>query len=399
MNRPLPHNNPDNTFIIAIVAIFLFFIMAGMFYSHHKRTINGCLVKYISLQLTLIEPVSDRTATIKYNLLNTDPEGITSRQFLALSNFTGLRLRWIFFPIALFLAGLVYFRLGRTGRFRRRFDMQMLLENNVKLFPALAPIVNRKRPITDEPMDVGPWRTARSPLQFAMENGLIVDENQKVVTWDQMMGADGLPKEEATMLRLDHGLVLDLAKTEYVFVTQLGNPFQGPEHLNNEIKGIAAALLAYGHSDRQTGIDVMNQLSLAFQELPEPGENPSLHFEDALALIKNYETNHNQLAQHASYTNCWLSALLEFARSKGVIACSMFIWLRPTDRTLWYALNQCGRRTAWPEAAGVRAHMQAEAKKGAAIETPQVEGAVIALEENLVKSGYIYSTVQLGKQN
>jgi len=38
----------------------------------------------------------------------------------------------------------------------------------------------------------------------------------------------------------------------------------------------------------------------------------------------------------------------------------------------------------------VRAHMQAEARQGRAIETPRVESAIIALEDSLVKSGYIF---------
>ncbi len=386
------HNNSsEQTFIVVIIAFLLVLFLIGIFYEKHKRTINKYVVKYISAQLSVIEPVSDRSARIKANLNNTNPETITFEQFWALASYAGQWLRWAVFPISLFLAGLVYFYMGRVEQFSRRFDMKMLLKNNVKLFPELAPIVNRGKPITEEPMDHGPWRTARSPLQFALENELIIDQNGKPVPWDQMIGDDGLPTQEATMLRLEKGLILDEAKAEYVFASQLGDKFDGPENLNNVVKDFAAALLAYAHSDRDLGINVMNELSLSFREQTGAATDKQAAFMlDLMDFVIKYETNHKQLTRHASFTNCWMSALLEFARGKGVIACSMFIWLRPSDRTLWYALNQCGRRVAWPEAAGVRAHMQAEAQQGRAIETPQVQSAVIALEDSLVKSGYIF---------
>ncbi len=48
--------------------------------------------------------------------------------------------------------------------------------------------------------------------------------------------------------------------------------------------------------------------------------------------------------------------LLIYAKRKGVLASSQFIWLRPYDRTLWYALNQIGGKATWAEAAGPWAH-------------------------------------------
>ncbi len=387
MHTNQEQNTSEQTFIAVLMAICILFLLIGVFYGKHKHAINSCFVTYISAQLSVIEPISERSARIKANLNNTDPETITFEQFWALASYAGRWLRWAVFPLSLYFAYLVYFPMGRIEQFKRRFDMNMLLKNNVKLFPELAPIVNRKKPITEEPMDHGPWRTARSPLQFALENGLIIDQDGKPVPWDKMMGDDGLPRQEATTLRLDQGMFLDLDRTEAVFASQLGDTFSGVENLKTHQKALASALLAYGHSDRHAGIEHFNQLSLSFKEKEQP-----LDISGTDELLQSYRINHKQLVQHAEYTNCWLSALLEFARGKGVIACSMFIWLRPTDRTLWYALNQCGRRVAWPEAAGVRAHMQAEARQGRAIKTPRVESAVIALENTLIKSGYLFAS-------
>lgn len=383
----------DQVILVAIVAALIVMIMAGFFYNAHKRRINGIFVQYISVQLTTIAPFIDQAATIKGNLTAADPEEITMADIWALTTWAGRRLRWVVTPMALGMACLVYFRFGRIERLKRRFTMESLLKNNAELFPEIAPIVNRDKPITDEPMDRGPWRTARTPLQFALESGLIIDQDDKPIAAEKMIGAGGLPTPEATMLRLENGMCLDLAKTEHVFVSQLGDVFNGPEHLKPHQKALAAALLAYAHSDRSAGIAMLNQLSLSFRQPPPKGSPDEFTIDvfGADELLEKYSTDHTELNRHASYANCWMSALLEFARGKGVVACSMFIWLRPIDRTLWYALNQCGRRVAWPEAAGVRAHMQAEAEKARMIDTPEVEGAVLSLEQSLAEAGYLFA--------
>jgi hypothetical protein len=382
----------DQTLLVGIIAALLVMFMAGFFYNTHKRRINGFFVQYISVQLAAIAPFSDHAATIKGNLNATDPEDISMADIWALAGYAGKRLRWVVLPLTLILAYLVYFSFGRVEQFKRKFTMEALLKNNIKLFPEIAPIVNRPNPITEEPLDSGPWRTARTPLQFALENGLIIDQNRKPVPINKMIGVDGLPLADATILRLEKGLFLDLPRAEHVFVSQLGDVFEGPDKLKPHQKAFAAALLAYAHSDRKAGIEMLNQLSMSFLETPPKSSKDvfTIDMSGADALLEKYSADHRELNRHASYTNCWMSALLEFARGKGVIACSMFIWLRPIDRTLWYALNQCGRRVAWPEAAGVRAHMQAEEEKAHMINTPEVEGAVLSLEQHLIEAGHLF---------
>ncbi|MGD9369234.1 MAG: hypothetical protein PVH87_26235 [Desulfobacteraceae bacterium] len=482
-NRYRNRDTSEQTLLVGIIAVLMVMFMVGFFYTTHKRRINGLLVQYVSVQLSGIAPFSKPAANIKRNLKAADPEDVSIEDIWALANYAGKRLRWVVLPLTLILVYLVYFSFGRVEQFKRKFTMEALLKNNVKLFPEIAPIVNRPRPITEEPIDSGPWRTGRTPLQFALENSLFMDQDRKPVPTDKMIGADGLPLANATTIRLEKGLFLDLPKAEHIFVSQLGDVFEGPQKLKPHQKALAAALLAYAHSDRKAGIDMLNQLSLSFREASEPQyskrdlkyhkkliaaalmvyiysnkktgitalsqtfqllSEPVLNesgakrisrrmaiiaalliyvYSDRVAgirmlcqllpllnapqlkesndgfvidvsgadeLLMRYSTDHKELNQHASYTNCWMSALLEFARGKGVIACSMFIWLRPIERTLWYALNQCGRRVSWPEAAGVRAHIQVEAEKAHLINAPEVEGAVLSLEQSLVEAGYLF---------
>jgi hypothetical protein len=393
MKRHVRQDHSDQPLIVGIIAVLLAMFMLSLFYTKHKRRINAVFVHYISTQLSLIAPFSKTAAGINQRIKAADPQNITLKDFWLLAGYAGKKLRWVIWPLSLCFAGLVYFHWGRIESFKRKFTMQTLLANNAKIFAQIAPVVNRERPISDEPIDRGPWKVARTPLQFCLENGLIVDQDNTAVACDAMLGSDGLPDPDATTLRLSTDMCLDQAKAEYLFVEQLGDVFNGPQNLAPHQKALAAAFLAYGHSDRTAGIAMLNQLSLSFRQNPPKDSNEPFTLDTcgADALLEKYCIEHRQLIRHASYTNCWMSALLEFAREKGVLACSMFIWLRPADRTLWYALNQCGRRVAWTEAAGVRAHLQAERKQARAINTAQVEQAVLSLEQSLADAGYIFA--------
>ena len=93
------------------------------------------------------------------------------------------------------------------------------------------------------------------------------------------------------------------------------------------------------------------------------------------------------LRPHSFWRDTALLALYEAARTKGVLPTAEFIWLRPVNRQLWYLLNNLGRRTAWPETAGLWAHYMTETAiarvdpSSRGIEDPQVEEAVSASGE------------------
>ena len=95
------------------------------------------------------------------------------------------------------------------------------------------------------------------------------------------------------------------------------------------------------------------------------------------------------MATHAAYELPWFMALLYRARQKGVLASSQFLWLRPMDRPLWYALNQCGGRAAWVEGFAAWAHYMAEEQEGKALTEPHVAPAVASLKEALSAQGWL----------
>ena len=99
--------------------------------------------------------------------------------------------------------------------------------------------------------------------------------------------------------------------------------------------------------------------------------------------------NEKCLSIHAAYELPWFMALLYRARQKGVLASSQFLWLRPLDRPLWYALNQCGGRAAWAEGFAPWAHYTAEEKERKTLTKPHVAPAVASLREALSAQGWL----------
>ena len=90
-------------------------------------------------------------------------------------------------------------------------------------------------------------------------------------------------------------------------------------------------------------------------------------------LIKKLESRH-------AYVSTVMAALLELARTDGVLATADFLWLKTIDRQLWYILNNVGRRAAYPEVAGAIAHWRIESRMQRKLITPMIEEAVKALK-------------------
>jgi hypothetical protein len=93
------------------------------------------------------------------------------------------------------------------------------------------------------------------------------------------------------------------------------------------------------------------------------------------------------LASQHYFTETLMITLLLWARKRaGILASSKFVWLRPTNRGLWYVLNNVGRSVFHVEAAGVFAHWKVEVTAKEPIMTPKVEEAVIGLHTEFLSA-------------
>jgi hypothetical protein len=284
-------------------------------------------------------------------------------------------------------AGLMWlaYRRDPGRRFRREHDMLSLLGVAGRHFPCLRPIV-RTGPITAMDNFSGPWAIARTPLQFALENALLLDPEGRPYGPGEVMGQEtGLPLAGSPALGAPNSL--DVGKLRALLVAQLGPPFGGdPGRLTGRRRALAAAFLAHAMDRKDEAMAVFDSLSTSWD--PKTLEVDGAVAGRVLSRLPR-EGRPAALMAHAAFETVWFMALLELARAKGALPSSLWIWLRPTDRPLFYALNQVGGVVAWAEAAGPFAHLEAEKRAGMGLHDPRVEPAAAALAKSLQEDGYL----------
>ena len=95
--------------------------------------------------------------------------------------------RWYVWILGLPL-GFLLFRLGSgispAEHFRRTLGMRSLLREDMPFNPCVAPAVNWPGGILNEPLDSGPWRAGRQPLQLCAGEGLLRDGEGKRIPAD-----------------------------------------------------------------------------------------------------------------------------------------------------------------------------------------------------------------------
>lgn len=400
-----PGNDDDSIKLIlgVIVIFFIFMFMVQHFYASNRTFFNTIFLFANSVFLHPISLVFGKAGSMIEQMKDFDVARLEWMHIKRITDEVGRVVRW---PIIFFCGFLIFLniKIGKSiERYKRNFNINSLLENNIKNFPCIAPVVGRN--ILDDDPDKGSWKTARTPLQFAAENGLLISRETKKPLPEKMVLKKGMANMQSSLLEDNSDVMLDEEKARKVFTKQLGPIFNGPENLPYHQRGIAAALMAFGCGDKKTAQDLFDHMSLSFKEAgggsfswkiwgKNRGELED-HFVDiknADDIIEQYKDDEDFLyatRHHNLYTYTWFHSLLEFARAKGVVSTAQFIWLRPMDRPLFYVLNQVGGRTSFAEAAGAWAHYYAEYVLKQAIGEPEINEAVVALKGSLMETGWI----------
>ena len=388
--------NEDTRFILLMLAIVLSVLGIPLAYKAYAGLVNGFLLHIAQCELApFVHFVPD--AMVKWQELCTlDPQSLTWADMVSILTYAG---EWIRLPILVILAGLLIAALfmGKTQKFTRAFSMESLLTNNAESFACLCPIVGRgKYLLSKESFDVGPWRLARSPIQFALEQGLLSSSPGGLLAQNKLL-RDGLGYSDMEAFGQANFLE-DAAET--VFKEQLGRTFTSIDVLSSLRRPLAIAFMAYADGDKKAAISLLDVMSRSYAEDKEGPSCAILEEKRFLQLCTDLLQKHHailedtQLTRHNAFELPWFMALLTLARKKGVLASSQFLFVRPLDRPLWYALNQCGGRTGWAEALAPWAHYAAEEKAGKALTEPQVHAAVLSLRAALDAQGWLCSTKQ-----
>ena len=390
------HEDSGNTIFLLICLMVGVLLLVPAWYAKKAGIINVSLLELAKVQLLAFTPFSDEALTAWGRIAEADPAALTWDQVMNVVRYSGKWIRW---PYALVLAalGIACIFMSRTGGLIRRLNMDSLLRNNAESFPCLRPIVGRgKTLLSPESYDSGPWCIARSPVQFALEHGLLLNKDSQPFTPEQALRR-GLAHVDLPAYGHAH---LDEAKAADVLRAQLGKRFAGFKAMSAERKALAAAFLAYGVGDKQACLHLLDAVSASYTEKDGPAclvlEKPAFQKDVRKAWNAHKKRLGDPLLKrHAAFELPWFMAALTLARRKGVLASSQFLWVRPVDRPLWYALNQCGGRAAWAEGFAAWAHYAAEEKAGKTLREPRLTHAAGRLRDTLAAQGWLTDVPRL----
>lgn len=340
--------------IMALVLIALFivwktshqYIVSFVFY------LNVLQGKFVNLFLK-----DPKLEQVIYLMETIDPRTVELSQLRDFTGYVGAYVRYPAIVIMMIMSFYLY-RSDVTIRFRKTHNMQTLSHQEQQNWPAIMPVVKEDLVSTD--INAGPWAMALTPMEFARKYNLLKKND--------LLLDDAVPGQEMTA-----GLRRGDAKR--VFTLQLGPAWDGFERCPLHVQALAAVFMARINRDKAAANEILKALDVSYV-------SGKLSAPTATSVLKKYtqtELVQEVIQQHA-YLLSVMASLLTAARLDGVVPSSEFLWLKPTDRRLWYLLNCVGRQTPYSEVAGPFAHWLAEKAMQRPSRAPMIDEAIKALE-------------------
>ena len=380
--RSLPavsqQKSPHEDFIMAFIVCFLIFGAAWLIWHFfHLELTNALrwvrvgemwLIKFIyGDDYSIIHPVAGKQVVKDWRigLQNADVRDITVSHLEIMTLMAVPPLRYVFSgALGLMALWVVFF--GPGTHFRRRMGLETLMKEQAKSFPAISPMLKfdpRKMPFRAPGQPV----PAKLPL-FA-----------EALSPEEWIAYSEIPVTSGK---------LDPARAYHALSLQLGKRWQGPEKLPLHAQGIYAACALKHVRKRKDSEALLDEMSRSWSA--DKGFRPSGKLKDQIRkVIKDPKLGgalRKYADQHAFETTALLRCLSRAREEGGVLPPAQFLWLRGHDRTLWYPLNNLGRKSFHPEAVGALVHYTHELIAGQKIPTPRFEDVVKGLETYL-KSG------------
>ena len=280
-----------------------------------------------------------------------------------LSLFNAMAMQPLKMPIVTILgaaAAWCMFLGPRTG-FRRRYNLEGLIENQSKVFPVISPFA-KFNPSTQ------PTRPPGSPVPVELPLFAEALGPEEWLAYETIPVPDGQ---------------IDAEACEEAFTRQLGARWKGPNALDDYKQILLAACCLKAARKRADADDMLGRVAKcwSFKQGLNLNKDKKL-LKQARSILKNKDIagkTLTQVNQHAFETTALMKALA-FAREEGgVMAPAQFVWLRAHDRTLWYPLHNMGRQSFHTEAMGAMAHYKAEKLTQRPIPIPKVKDAVTTI--------------------
>lgn len=350
-NTPTSDHSDKELIFLAVGIMVLVGIVSYFF---HKEILATALwVKYYELKLISFFVPNRSFIGLENWVRLSDAGRVSYHQLALLSSEVGNVLKWPCGLILLIFAGLIYFFHPHRA-FRDIETMRSLADKVGEVFPAIKTIEGLDLVKAD--INKGPWRMGETPIEFMKHYKLVYKE-------------------------ADQGIVVDQLRAKMVFAAQLGPKWRDIEALPTYQQALFGVLAAFVNYKRAAAEEALEHIAASVKK--SNLSNGRHNFSKAWPLLKKYGQSavvKNITDKHAYVLTVFTEMLIQ-ARKTGIVPNSMYLWLKPLDRTLWYTLNNVGRKAGFVEAASVHAHWQVEKALGYAIAEPMVTEAVNGLSE------------------
>lgn len=252
---------------------------------------------------------------------------------------------------------------------KRLHTPQTLMEAHVKNFSAIAPIIDRDLTRENPPE----WRSSEDPDTYAQKLRLVRSDR----TFDRQKALELLAK--------DLGPLHD------------NDPRKWKPHEQALFAVFCDAIFNEdGFADAEQVIDQLNYSARNKKHLPNFSVANKL-WHKWLPQIKTHPDLSEMMQRHR-YVRTLLYALLFETTdcpfyehtNKGVFNPAQFIWLKPTDRALWYPLHNVGMKVPMVEAGAVFGQYRNEIlawNNASILMEPALEEAMIGWEEECYRCG------------
>ncbi len=291
-----------------------------------------------------------------------DYYALTPTSIGVMADFLSSYTRWIAAGVCIGIgAYALYF--SPRNKFKTRYNLEGLIKIQAKMWPVIAPIVNFN-PAKHSARVSGEEVPDRLPL-FA--EALSPEE---WVSYHRIPVTNGIPDKEAV---------------RNAFLPQLGPRWRGFEGLPPYQRALAAAFALKGAQKREKSDELLGRIATCWSADQGFTLRPEVMAEvDKLLKDSAVGGAALKIAQLHAWRTTALLGILKWARLMGgVLAPAQFIWLRGEDRSLWYPLNNLGRRTFHAEGAGALAHFLAEEGAHKPLIMPRLETAIVTLNQYL----------------
>lgn len=345
-----------------------------------------------------------------YNAIpNIDPTKFGIASLMQLWEYHGYVWRWLMMPLLLFF-GWKTNKLTVRYKYRREIkSVYDLIEIQAKHFPASA-IVRGKDLLAMHPKK-GPWATYDLPLDFALDHQMLYASVKAVTADDQIDEKTMVPipaftpdeklqpfpiKRKEMNIPSHQYVLFNAKKATEAFTAQLGPLWAGPEKLPPLLKALYAIFITQGAGDQAEAYKMASQIAFTWVEgeVDERGNLKTPHRANTSGvdeLIKKHGKHPKitEIVNRHAHTYNVLVELLAWARTKGRLYNSNFGWVRPVNRTLFFAIIDQGAQCPFWESAGLWAHAQIERRSNKRIVQPMVAGAVIAMRDVMSREHWI----------